>query len=230
MLKSIEINPQSAVKRSVIWMHGLGADANDFVPIVTELHLPDELGVRFVFPNAPVMPISINNGYEMRAWYDIAAPDLHANVDQSGIQQSTMLVQQLIQQEIDRGLASTDIILAGFSQGAAMALTVGLCYPQTLGGMIALSGYLPLMDKVLQEATEANRKTPIFIGHGTEDFLVPYRLSQLVYSALHSSNYPVSMHSYPMQHSVCLEEVRDISEWLQEAVTCHPERSEGSGG
>jgi phospholipase/carboxylesterase len=218
LLSCIEVNPKVPATHSIIWMHGLGADANDFVPIVDELRLPDTLGVRFVFPNAPVMPITINSGYEMRAWYDIAGADLHGNIDQAGIRESATAVQALIQQELDRGIPSNHIILAGFSQGAAMALTVGLCYPKKLGGILALSGYLPLMDEVLIHASEANRQTPIFIGHGKEDFLVPHALSEAVYVALKDAHYQVGMHSYPMQHTVCLEEVRDIGEWLQKLL------------
>ena len=167
-----------------------------------------------MFPDAPVMPITINSGYEMRAWYDIVAPDLHGNVDHSGIQQSVRDVHQLIQNEVDRGIAPANIILAGFSQGAVMALTTGLCYPQRLGGLIALSGYLPLMDDVFEQATPANNQTPIFIAHGTEDALVPYVLGKAVYVALEQAGYPVTWHSYPMQHTVCLEEVKDMSVWL----------------
>ncbi len=214
-LTSIEVNPPSTIKHSVIWLHGLGADGNDFVPIVKELHLPDALGVRFVFPHAPIIPITINNGYEMRAWYNISQPDLHDRIDKAGIQQSVSAVHQLIQHEMERGLSATNIILAGFSQGAAIALSTGLCYPQKLGGLIALSGYLPLMEDVLQNATAVNRQTPIFIAHGMEDFLVPEVLSKKVVAALEQAGYPVSSHSYAMQHTVCLEEVNDISAWMR---------------
>ena len=210
-----EINPRGAIQHSVIWMHGLGADGNDFVPIVTELWLPETMGVRFVFPDAPVMPITINSGYGMRAWYDIAGPDLHGKIDRAGIRRSVSAVHRLIQQELDRGIPATEIMLAGFSQGAVMALTVGLCYPQKLAGMIALSGYLPLMDEVLQHTSSANAETPIFIAHGADDFLVPYALGKAVCAALQERNYPVTWHNYPMQHSICLDEVSDISKWLK---------------
>jgi phospholipase/carboxylesterase len=214
-LEYLEINPKHSPKHSIIWMHGLGADANDFVPMVEELRLPDELALRFVFPNAPVMPITINNGYEMRAWYDITGGNLQDRIDHAGIQKSVLVVRALIQQELDRGLPAESIMLGGFSQGAVMALTVGLCYPERLGGIIALSGYLPLLDDVLRQAPAANKQIPIFLGHGTEDSLVPHRLSQVVYESLQAAGYSASMHSYAMPHTVCAEEIGDIRQWLE---------------
>ena len=214
-LSCIEINPRDATKHTVILLHGLGADGSDFVPIVNELRLPNTLGVRFVFPSAPIMPITINNGYEMRAWYDIRSGNLQGEIDKTGIQRSAQLIHQLIKNEILNGIDSTNIVLAGFSQGGALALTVGLGFPEKLGGIIALSAYLPLMGEVLQTAAAANEHTPIFIGHGMEDVLVPYASGKAVSVALKQASYPVSWHSYPVEHSVCADEIEDVSRWLQ---------------
>lgn len=214
-LSCIEINPRDETKHTVIWLHGLGADGSDFVPIVNELRLPNSMGMRFVFPSAPIIPITINNGYEMRAWYDISSGSLQGNVDKAGIHRSIKSIHQLIKNEILNGVKSTNIVLAGFSQGGAMALTVGLGFPEKLGGIIALSAYLPLMGEVLQAAAAANEHTPIFIGHGMEDVLVPYALGKSVSVALKQAGYSVSWHSYPVEHSVCGDEILDVGQWLQ---------------
>lgn len=211
-LTCIEIDPSRAATKSIIWLHGLGADGRDFVPFVPELKLPPTLNVRFVFPNAPIMPVTINNGYEMRAWYDISSLTLHGQIDKTGINQSVTLIENLIASEVARGIATQDIILAGFSQGAVIALTTGLRYSKPLAGIIALSGYLPLPDEILNNA---NQHIPIFIAHGTEDAIVPYALGKAAYVALKERGYPVAWHSYAMPHSVCAEEVVDISRWIQ---------------
>ncbi|SRR5579883_1621545 len=215
ILPSIEIDPAGPTQRTIIWLHGLGADGSDFVPVASELHLPAELGVRFVFPHAPIMPVTINNGYEMRAWFDIPAMAIHENIDEKGIAKSVESLKLLIKRETSRGILTKHIILAGFSQGAMIALTAGLNYPDPLGGILALSGCLPLANKVFEKASAAHQHIPIFIGHGTEDTIVPYALGKATYVALKQRGYPVSWHSYPMPHSVSGEEIRDIRQWIQ---------------
>lgn len=211
----IEINPDKQAERTVIWLHGLGADGSDFVPIVPELRLPASLNVRFVFPSAPIMPVTLNNGYEMRAWFDIYDLTVTAKIDQTGIEKSMQAVSRLIEAEVKRGISPENIILAGFSQGSVIALISGLCYDQPLGGVIALSGYLPAASYFLDKATPANKNIPIFLAHGTEDPVVPYAFGKATYTTLHSIDRSVSWHSYPMPHSVCAQEVSDISEWMQ---------------
>lgn len=214
-LSCIEINPGISATKTVIWLHGLGADGSDFAPIVSELHLPDTPGIRFVFPHAPIMPVTLNNGYEMRAWFDIYDLSIDSKIDKTGISKSVQMLEALIMQEEAKGITSDNIILAGFSQGAVIALTTGLGYPKPLAGMMALSGYLPLADEVLKNASGINRETPIFIAHGTEDPIVPYALGKATYDTLKEAGYHAAWHSYAMPHAVCAEEVRDISLWLQ---------------
>lgn len=211
----IEINPEVIAKYSIIWLHGLGADGSDFVPIIPELNIPSSLAIRFIFPHAPVMPVTINQGYEMRAWYDIYGVTIAAKIDADGIAKSVAAVNQLIQREVGRGIAAENIILAGFSQGAVIALTAGLTHINKLRGIIALSGYLPLADQVL---SNLNTTTPIFIAHGTEDSVVPYVMGTATYVALKQAGLPVDWRSYPMAHSVCGEELRDISLWIQKVT------------
>jgi len=210
----IEIEPQQTAQKSVIWLHGLGADGSDFVPIVPELKLPASMNIRFIFPHAPTIPVTINNGYEMRAWYDILGLNRESQVDIRGINQSVAIIEKLIKKETARGIPSQHIVLAGFSQGAVMALSTGLRFNERLGGILALSGYLPLAEQTLTDANIANRQTPIFIAHGTEDMVVPHAYGKAAYMALKQANYPVSWHSYAMPHSVCAEEILDISKWL----------------
>ena len=217
LLPYIEIDAP-APKSSVIWLHGLGADGSDFVPIVPELKLPGHLGIRFIFPHAPVMPITMNQGYEMRAWFDIQALSLQAVIDVQGIAQSVEQVAELIEQEKARGIPNHKIILAGFSQGSVIALNAALTYPERLGGVIALSGYLPMAAQLLQKAQPVNKDLPIFVAHGTEDSLLPYALGKATYVSLQEAGYPVAWHSYPMAHSVCEKEIVDISQWLQDVV------------
>ncbi|OGT36983.1 MAG: carboxylesterase [Gammaproteobacteria bacterium RIFCSPHIGHO2_12_FULL_37_14] len=211
----VEIEPPVPAKHTIIWLHGLGADGNDFVPIVSELNLPANNGIRFIFPHAPIMPVTLNNGYEMRAWYDIYSLTNNHRVDESGIVQSLTSINELIEAEIARGISSSNILLAGFSQGAAIALTAGLHYQQTLAGIIALSGYLPLMEKTFDQANESNRKIPIFIAHGTQDSVVPYAAGKAAETLLRQAGYTVEWHHYAMQHSVCAEEMNDIGQWIK---------------
>lgn len=214
LLPCIEINPSAAVRASVIWLHGLGADGSDFVPIVQELGFSDDFGLRFVFPHAPLRPVTINQGYNMRAWYDIGSMDINRQIDQNGIGASAKLVSALIEQEIQHGTPCDKIILAGFSQGAVIALMTALQYPKRLGGILALSGYLPANEPFL----EPNRNIPIFLAHGTEDAVVPYSLGQNALSLLVSQGYNVDWHHYKMGHSVCLDEIRDIKKWLEKIL------------
>lgn len=209
-LSCIEIEPDIAATHSIIWLHGLGADGNDFVPIAHELQLP----IRYIFPHAPILPVTINQGMEMRAWFDIYGFSLSDKIDTAGIARSVDHITQLIKGELARGVAPEKIILAGFSQGAMIALTTGLTYQQPLGGIIALSGFLPLADQVLKRASPANQKTPLYVAHGTYDPIVPYALGKSTAELLTQAGYPVTWQSYPIPHSVCPEEVRAIREWI----------------
>ena len=218
-LSCVEIDTSATVDKCVIWLHGLGADGNDFVPVVQELHLPLSLKVRFIFPHAPVMPVTINNGYEMPAWFDIYSLSLQTKTDRKGIERSVAAIENLIEKELARGIVSTDVILAGFSQGAAIALCTGLRYAKPLAGIIALSGYLPQAAEILAQPSEANRHTPIFLAHGTEDPIVPYALGQATCAALQQAGYPVTWRNYPIPHSVSGDEIKDISKWMQESLS-----------
>jgi phospholipase/carboxylesterase len=214
LLPHVELATGAEPKGTVIWMHGLGADGWDFVPLVRELPLPEDLPLRFIFPHAPVRPVTINNGYEMRAWYDIAMNDIARLPDEGGIRDSQQAVEQLIARERGRGIDSRHIVLAGFSQGGAIALQVGLRHRDRLGGIMALSTYLPLQDSLEAEAAPANKSTPIFMAHGTQDPIVPLSLAESSAAALRSHGYEVEWHTWPMPHSVCAEEVQAASEFL----------------
>ncbi len=216
-LETIELETNPNPTAAVIWMHGLGADGNDFVPIVNEIDLSGAPGIRFIFPHAPTRPVTINNGHVMRAWYDIAFGDLEGKTrkaDEKGVRESQAQIGQLIARENSRGIAVSKIVLAGFSQGGAIALHTGLRYPETLAGVMALSTYLPLAESFVQEATPANAKTPVFMAHGTHDPVVPYAMGNSSREQLQQAGYALVWHEYPMQHSVCLEEVADIGRWL----------------
>jgi phospholipase/carboxylesterase len=214
LLPHVELATGAEPKGTVIWMHGLGADGWDFVPLVRELPLPEDLALRFIFPHAPVRPVTINNGYETRAWYDIAMNDIARLPDEGGIRDSQQAVEQLIARERGRGIDSRHIVLAGFSQGGAIALQVGLRHRDRLGGILALSTYLPLQDSLEAEAARANRSTPIFMAHGTQDPIVPLSLAESSAAALRSHGYEVEWHTWPMPHSVCAEEVQAAAEFL----------------
>lgn len=213
-LETLDINPSSEADAAVIWLHGLGADAHDFEPIVPELRLPASLAVRFVFPNAPVRPVTINGGMAMRAWYDILDMDLPRRVDEVGVRASGEAIDALIQREQQRGIASQRIVVAGFSQGGAMALHSGLRYPEPLAGILALSCYLLMPEKLSDEATEANRNTPVFMAHGSFDEVVPVHYGQAGAKQLSELGYPVTWQEYPMPHSVHPQEIADIGQWL----------------
>jgi len=214
VLPSIELETAPNPTASVIWLHGLGADGNDFVPIVPELELPASLRVRFVFPHAPVRAVTINNGMRMRAWYDIAAADLTNRADLAGVRESQGQLQALIERENARGMPSERIVLAGFSQGGAIALYTGLRHGERLAGIMALSTYLIAPDKLAVEASAANRSVPIFMAHGTADPVVHFQWGEASRRMLETAGYAVEWHSYRMEHSVCLEEVRAIGAWL----------------
>ena len=203
---------------SVIWMHGLGADGYDFAPIVPELQLPPAPGVRFVFPHAPVQPVTINNGMMMRAWYDIKLPNLAMREDEQGIRQSEQAIRALIQRENQRGISTGRIVLAGFSQGCAMALHTSLRLEDKLAGVVGLSGYLPLADMLDNERQSANQQTPIFLAHGTMDPVVTIHRAEASRDKLQALGYDVSWHTYPMPHSVNAQEVFDIASFLRQVM------------
>ncbi len=214
-IEVIELPPQQDPIGSVIWLHGLGADGNDFVPIVPELNLPNSLPLRFIFPHAPIRPITINGGIHMRAWYDILGLDRTAKEDQPAIHASQKIVEDLIEKELASGIRADKIVLAGFSQGGAIALQSGLRYKDKLAGIMALSTYLPLATTLEAEVSHANRDISIFYAHGSQDPLLPIAMAEDSKQYLETLNYKIEWHSYPMPHSVCAEEVHDISQWLQ---------------
>lgn len=213
-LEKITLSTHAHAIGSVIWLHGLGADGHDFVDIVPQLNLPDNLPIRFIFPHAPLQPVTINANMRMRAWYDIYSLNDLTQEDETGIIKTEKSIHELIDQEVAHGIPNQRIILAGFSQGGAMALFTGLRYLQSLGGILALSSYLPLSHDTLPNASEANRKTPIFMAHGRFDPVLPIALGVDTYHLLQRLNYPIEWHEYPMQHQVCAEEIAAISEWL----------------
>lgn len=211
----IELVTGAEPKGTVIWMHGLGADCWDFVSIVKELGLPEDLPLRFIFPQAPTRPITINNGQAMPGWYDISMAELQRKPDEAGVRQSQAFIDQLIAREIGRGIAADKIILAGFSQGGAIALQTGLRYRESLGGIMALSTYLTLDDSLAAEATIANANIPILMVHGTQDPVIPLSLAVASRTKMEARGYKITWREYPMQHSLCMEEVEDIGEWIQ---------------
>ncbi len=218
LLQNIEIETAPNPQVAVIWLHGLGADGNDFVPLVNELDLAGLPGIRFVFPHAKTMPVTINGGYVMRAWYDITGAELTRREDEGGLRASQRDVEALIAREKARGIPASRIILAGFSQGCAMTLQTGMRHPEKLAGMLCLSGYLPLANVVINERTQESLATPIFMAHGTHDNVVPFARARESKDVLVSLGYQVEWHEYMMQHSLCLEEVQDISKWLRKVL------------
>ena len=218
-LETIEIETAPSPQSAVIWMHGLGADGHDFAPIVRELDLSGCTGIRFVFPHAETMPVTINGGYVMRAWYDILGMDLVRREDEIGLRQSQMRIEQLIEREVARGISTSRIVLAGFSQGCAMTLQTGLRYPQPLAGLLCLSGYLPLADSIAHERHPANQPTPIFLAHGRGDGVVPIDRAETSRNLLRELGYDIEWHDYLMQHSVCEEEIIDIGHWLKRVLS-----------
>jgi phospholipase/carboxylesterase len=218
LLETIEIESAPNPTAAIIWMHGLGADANDFVPMVRELDLRGLPGIRFVFPNADTMPVTINGGYVMRAWYDIVATDLGRQEDEAGLRASQLKVEALIAREKARGIPADRIIVAGFSQGSAMTLMAGMRHPEKLAGLMCLSGYVPVAAKAVAEHTAASLATPVFMAHGRMDPVIPVARAEQSRDLLKQLGYNVEWHEYPMQHSVCQEEVAHISAWLKKVL------------
>jgi phospholipase/carboxylesterase len=211
-LDAIETETAKNPSASVIWLHGLGADGNDFAPIVPALALP-RAAIRFVFPHAPIQPVTINGGMRMRAWYDISDGALRRE-DESGVRASQALIEDLIAREKMRGTAAGRLVLAGFSQGGAIALQTGLRHPERIAGIMALSTYLPLAEKLPAEASAINRDVPIYMAHGSYDPIVPLARAEQSCALLQSLGYPVQWREFPMPHSVCPEEVAEIGAWL----------------
>jgi phospholipase/carboxylesterase len=212
-LPCVEVEPESEARAAVIWLHGLGANGHDFEPVVPELHLPRELAVRFVLPHAPAMPVTINNGYVMPAWYDITEMSIGQNVDIQGLLRSADAIRLLIEREAERGIDSRRIVIAGFSQGGAVGYQVALTHPEPLAGLLALSAYFATATTIRPDA--ANASLPISIYHGTADPIVPEYLGRESRDALLSMGYRPDYKTYPMQHAVCMEEIADISRVLQ---------------
>ena len=216
--EAVEIETGRTPTGSVIWLHGLGADGHDFEPIVPELVQPGERPLRLVFPHAPIRPVTLNGGYAMRAWYDIAALDRHTAEDESGIRASQAAIDTLIRRENSRGIASARIVLAGFSQGGAMAVFAGTRYPERLAGIMGLSCYLLLAPRLPAERSAVNQPTPVFLAHGRQDPVVPAMLGEHALHALQASGYTVEWHAYDMPHSLCPQEVNDIAAWLRRVL------------
>jgi phospholipase/carboxylesterase len=219
LLETIEVETAPNPAASVIWLHGLGADGNDFAPIVDQLDLSGMPAVRFVFPHAPRRAVTINHGFVMRAWYDITFEDLAGSSrggDEVGISATQAQIEALIAHENTRGVTAGNIVLAGFSQGGAIALYTGLRYPEPLAGILALSTYLPLATSLVAESSPANKSIPIFLAHGIFDTVVPLLLAMASRDALTALGYRVDWREYPMPHLVCAQEIRDIGEWLKQ--------------
>ena len=217
MLNALEIATGAAPTAAVIWLHGLGADGNDFAPIVPELDLPPA-PIRFVFPHAPTMPVTINGGYVMPAWYDILGTDINRREDEAGVRASQKAVEELIAREAGRGIAPSRIVLAGFSQGGAIALQTALRRSQPLAGVMALSTYVPLAATLAAERSAASNSVPIFMAHGTYDPIIPLATAQRSRDLLQGLGYAVEWHEYPMEHSVCPEEIAAIGAFLKKTL------------
>ena len=218
MAEAVEIETGSNPGGSVIWLHGLGADGHDFEPIVPELRLPDSLALRFVFPHAPVQPVTINDGMSMRAWYDILSLDRDGPVDEAGIRASAGILETLLAREQERGVDARNIVVAGFSQGGAIAIHTALRYPKRLAGLMALSTWLPLSSyfktEVIDNPNAGNLKLPIFMAHGSFDPMLPIQMGRYSADFLTESGFDVEWHDYPMAHAVCAQEIDDIRAWL----------------
>ena len=212
--ETVELCTGPAPGNAVIWMHGLGADGHDFEPVVPMLGLDDSVATRFVFPNAPVRPVTLNGGMEMRAWYDIRGMNVSRDQDEEGIRESTGLIQALIDREVSRGIPASRIVLAGFSQGGAIATHVALRYPQKLAGLLVLSAYLLFPERLEASINPANTDTPVFVGHGSQDPMVPVSMGRDLANRLRLLQIPVEWHEYPMPHSVIQEEITDVGKWL----------------
>ena len=217
-LETIEKQTGPNPQKTILVMHGLGADGNDFVPFAQELDLRTLGPVRFVFPHAPVRPVTINGGYRMRAWYDILGTETQRREDETGLRESIQLVEELLAKEKERGVEARHIVLAGFSQGCAMALLTGIRHAERLAGIVGMSGYLPLRDQTEAERSAANRDLPIFLAHGVQDPMIEIARARSSRDALATLGHPLTWREYPMAHSVCAEEVADINAWLLQAL------------
>jgi len=217
-LDDIIIETQDDPDCAVIWLHGLGADGNDFVPIVEQLQLPSHYAIRFIFPNAPIRPITINQGYPMPAWYDISSMSIVDQEDEAGIKESSAILKQLCDEQVSRGIDASRIVVAGFSQGGAIALHCGCRYPKPLAGIMALSTYMPLPDSLADEADENIAEVPVFMAHGRQDDVVNYEYGKLSMEKLDTLNIEVQWHEYDMGHAVCLEEIQHIRNWLTDVL------------
>lgn len=219
LLPAIEVETHTTPQHAVIWLHGLGADGSDFVPVVPDLGLDENVGIRFIFPHAPDMPVTCNGGYIMPAWYDIHSLEPGSRrVDEAGVEHSRDAIRRLIARENARGIPSERIFLAGFSQGGAIAYTTALTHPEPLAGIIALSTYIPAPELITREMSAANRAIPIFAAHGTEDDVVSPDLGLKAREFLTAQGYNLEWHEYSMPHSVCLEEIADIGRWLRQRM------------
>ena len=216
--EAIEIETAPSPRASIIWLHGLGADGHDFVPIVPELGLPETLRVRFVFPHAPMRPVTINGGMVMRAWYDVVDAGGARREVEAGVRESQRQIEALMARERARGTPAASIVLAGFSQGGAMALHTGLRHPERLAGIMALSCFLPLGATLAAEASAANREAPIFMAHGTHDPLIPLARGREARDALTALGYRVEWRQYAMPHAVCADEIADVARWLRDVL------------
>jgi len=217
-LDSIIIETNEHPDAAVIWLHGLGADGNDFVPIIDQLQLPTHYAIRFIFPNAPLRPITINQGYQMPGWYDISSLSIVDQEDETGIKESSEILRQLCESQEADGIESSRIIVAGFSQGGAIALHCGCRYPRPLAGIMALSTYMPLPDQLADEISESVTETTLFMAHGRQDDVVPYDAGKQSMELLESHNMEVLWHEYDMGHAVCIEEIQHIRQWLTDTI------------
>ena len=219
LLETVEVETGQSPRAAIIWLHGLGADGHDFEPIVPEMDLPDGQAIRFVFPHAPMRPVTVNDGMVMRAWYDVSLAGGRRKEDVDGVRESARQIAALVERETRRGVPRGSICLFGFSQGGAMALYTGLRQPERVGGIAALSCFLPLADTLAAEASAANRDVPIFMAHGAHDPLIPLSRGAEARDRLTALGYRLEWHEYQMPHSVCAEEIADLSTWLQKILT-----------
>lgn len=218
LLESVILAPQTEHKASIIWLHGLGDSGNGFAPIAPELKLDPSLGVKFIFPHAPVRPVTINNGMDMRAWYDIKSLDMESRADVTGVKESSALVKNLIEHEISLGIPANKIMLIGFSQGGVICLELGTRYEHQLAGIVALSTYMSQAKNLVIEKSSANLSTPILCCHGQQDEVVPLALGKMAFSTLKENGYAVEWKEYIMQHNVCLPEIKDIAKFISQQL------------
>lgn len=215
LLPFVDVKPEGKVTSAVVWLHGLGDSGDGFAPIVPELRLPKGHGIRFIFPHAPVRAITINNGHKMRGWYDIKTWDLNDRADEVGVRESAALVQELVEMLIAQGVAASKIVLAGFSQGGVIALHLLPRLPYKIAGVMALSTYMAVAPKLGEEKTTFNLRTPVLVNHGTHDDVVPMSAGQAAFSALKHAGFSVQWSEYRMAHSVCAQQIGDLSRFIQ---------------